>query len=124
MIVYFTVWTLLYINALNELNLETIDSSMIVILCIWTVYIGYLVNRLRSLDIEGGGTHFVKWGTCLIIGLIGEIIFIPLASSSMNNSSFGKLGSNWQITLFLECIPDVLISVVFFSSPYVFYRLE
>ena len=119
MMAYFTVWGLLYNNALDARNLQTLDKSMIVILSIWTVYLGYLLNRLRSL--ETAKTHFVPWSTCLIIALIGEIIFIPLASTSLNQGSFGKLGSNWPITLFLECIPDVLISLVFFSSPYVFY---
>ena len=95
---------------------------MIGILSVWTVYLGYLLNRLRAL--ETAKTHFGPWSTCLIIGLIGEIMFIPLASTSLNQSSFGKLGSNWAITLCLECIPDVLISLVFFSSPYVFYELE
>ena len=122
MLAYFTVWGLLYNNALNELNLKTIDNSMIVILSIWTIWLAYLLHRLRPLASPRG--HFATWSTCLLIGLIGEIIFIPLASSNMNGSSFGKLGTNWPVTLALECIPDALITLVFFSSPYVFYELE
>ena len=122
MMIYFTVWGLLYNNALNDLNLETLDKSMIGILSVWTVYLGYMINRLKSLAINN--SHFITWGSCLIIALIGEIIFIPLASTSMNHSSFGKLGSNWPVTLFLEAVPDVLISLVFFSCPIVFYHLE
>jgi hypothetical protein len=93
---------------------------MIVILFIWTVYIGQLLYRLTALH-GTNKTYFVQWSACLIISLIGEIIFIALASSSLNDSSFGKLGYNWPITLALECIPDVLVSIVFFTSPYMFY---
>ena len=67
----------------------------------------------------------------MILSLAGEIMFIQFASSenvsipsSLPDTNWDKLGSNWNKILWLELIPDVVISIVFISAPYVFYKLE